>query len=484
MFQALSERFTGALTRLSGRGTISESNVREAMAEVRTALLEADVEQSVVTTFCDETLAEALGSQVTRSLKPSQEMVGIVHRRLVALMGPASPGLALVEPGPTVIMLCGLQGSGKTTTCGKLAAWFKRRGTGVLVCGADLQRPAAVEQLRLVVESVAAEAPGSARIAFHGEPELCAEFGKATGASVGVCRRALERARKDRFEVLILDTAGRLHIDDDLMRELKAIDTAVEPHHRLLVVDAMSGQDAVRSAGVFHERLAVDGLILSKFDSDARGGAALSARTVTGASVRFVGTGERFDALEEFHPERAAGRILGMGDVVSLVERAKEEVNEAEAEQLAAKMAAGKFGFDDLLGQIRTIRRMGPLKQVLGMLPGVGAALKGIDIDDAQFDRLQGMVHSMTPAERSDASLLDRNRMRRVARGSGVDPVEVGRLVKQFESMSRMGQQMAALGGMGQAQAAAALARGGPGMLTGKGSSRTPSIKDRFKKRR
>ncbi|MSR17883.1 MAG: signal recognition particle protein [Phycisphaerales bacterium] len=484
MFAALTDRFSEAFRRLSGRGTITETNVREVMEEVRTALLEADVHQEVVNTLCEEILQDALGTAVIRSLKPAAEMIGIVHKRLVEVMGAPSPGISLVEPGPTVVMMCGLQGSGKTTTCGKLAAYLRKRGQSVLVCAADLQRPAAVEQLRIVVESVAQDGTGSGRVAFHGEPDKCAEHGRATGAAVGVCQRALRRARDERFDVLIIDTAGRLHIDEPLMGELAAIDRAVEPHQILLVVDAMSGQDAVASASSFHARLAVDGVILTKFDSDTRGGAALSVRRITGAPIKFVGVGERSTALEEFHPERIAGRILGMGDVVSLAEKAHEAVDEAEAARMAEKMAQGKLSLDDLVSQMRMLRKLGPIKQLLGMLPGVGSALKGLEFDETQLDRLQGIVHSMTPSERTNVSSLDKSRIRRVAAGSGVPTADVTKLTRQFESMQKLGMQLGGMGALGRAGAMREMARSGPGGLSSKGSSRTESIKAKFKKRR
>ncbi|MCL4211728.1 MAG: signal recognition particle protein, partial [Phycisphaerales bacterium] len=406
MFATLSERLNGVFRNLSGRGRITEDNVAEAMRDVRTALLEADVHLDVVKTFCDQVLQDALGTQVTKSLKPGQEMVGIVHKRLVEMMGPVDSHVMIVDPGPTVIMMCGLQGSGKTTTCGKLAAYLRRNGRSVLVAAADLQRPAAVEQLRLVVEGVDREAKGQQRVGFYGEPDKCAEYGKAVGVAVGVCQRALKKAREERYDVLILDTAGRLHINDDLMKELEAVNRAINPHQIYLVVDAMVGQDAVNSAKVFHQRLAIDGVILTKFDSDTRGGAALSVKHVTGAPIKFIGVGEKFDALEEFHPERIASRMLGMGDVVSLVEKAQQEVSEEEAARMAEKMAAGKLTMDDFLKQLRSIRRMGPMKQLLGMLPGVSSMLKDVEIDEKQLNRLEGIVHSMTPAERDDVTLL------------------------------------------------------------------------------
>jgi len=488
MFESLTDRLGSALRNLSGRGRISESNVREVMGEVRTALLEADVQQTLVDEFCAEVVQEALGAEVTKSLQPAQQMVGIVHKRLVSLMGPAEAGIPLVEPGPTVILMCGLQGSGKTTTCGKLAAWLKRRGKNVMLAACDLQRPAAVEQLRVVAEGVQA-ASGGARCAYYGEPERCAEYGKAVGVAVQVAQRALKAARDGGFDVLIIDTAGRLHVNDELMRELESVDRAVGAHEKLLVIDAMTGQDALASAKSFHARLAVDGLILTKFDSDTRGGAALTARRVTGAPIKFIGTGEKLDALDEFNPERIAGRILGMGDVVSLVEKAQQEVSEEEAQRLSDRMAKGEFSLDDFLSQLKTIRRMGPLKQILGLLPGVGSALKGIDIDDTQLNRLEGMVNSMTRRERNDLAVLNPSRTRRIAKGSGSKPEDVSRLGKQFEGMQKMMKQMAGMGALGRMQAMKQMGSMQPGMggMPGfnplaRGSTKTVSPKDRFRK--
>ena len=488
MFESLTDRLGSALRNLSGRGRISESNVREVMGEVRTALLEADVQQTLVDEFCAEVVQDALGAEVTKSLQPAQQMVGIVHKRLVALMGPAEAGIPLVEPGPTVILMCGLQGSGKTTTCGKLAAWLKRRGKNVMLAACDLQRPAAVEQLRVVAEGVQA-ASGGARCAYYGEPERCAEYGKAVGVAVQVAQRALKAARDGGYDVLIIDTAGRLHVNDELMRELESVDRAVGAHEKLLVIDAMTGQDALASAKAFHARLAVDGLILTKFDSDTRGGAALTARKVTGAPIKFIGTGEKLDALDEFNPERIAGRILGMGDVVSLVEKAQQEVSEEEAQRLSDRMAKGEFSLDDFLSQLKTIRRMGPLKQILGLLPGVGSALKGIDIDDTQLNRLEGMVNSMTRRERNDLAVLNPSRTRRIAKGSGSKPEDVSRLSKQFEGMQKMMKQMAGMGALGRMQAMKQMGSMQPGMggMPGfnplaRGSTKTVSPKDRFRK--
>ncbi|MCE2884493.1 MAG: signal recognition particle protein [Planctomycetaceae bacterium] len=502
MFENLTERLSTAFRNLSGRGTISESNVQEALGEIQTALLEADVELGIAKQFCADVMEKARGREVTKSLKPGQELVGIVHDELVALMAPSGGDAAgeqasrifLVDPGPTVIMMCGLQGSGKTTTCGKLAAYFKKMGRSCLVAAADLQRPAAVEQLQQVIDGVAANAKGSSRIAFYGEPDKCAEYGKAVNAAVGVCRRAVDKGRAERFDVVILDTAGRLHVNDELMKELEGVRMAVNPHQIFLVVDAMTGQDAVRSAKAFHERLSVDGVILTKLDSDTRGGAALTVRKVTGAPIKFLGTGEKFDALDEFSPKRMAGRILGMGDVVALVEKAREEVSEEEAEKMAEKLAKGKLTMDDFLSQMKSLRRMGPMKQLLGLLPGVGSALKDINIDDKQFDRLEGMVHSMTAGERRDLKLFNKGRVRRIATGSGTTPNEVNRLVTQFETVQKMTASLASGGMADRIKAAKAMSQSGgmpglPGMpgfpgMSMKGSSATQSIKAKFKQRK
>ncbi|MEM1331086.1 MAG: signal recognition particle protein [Planctomycetota bacterium] len=476
MFDRLSEGFGNALKKLSGQGTISEANVREAMAEVETALLDADVSYEVVKSFCKSVLEDAQGTEVTKSLKPGQEMIGIVHRRLVELLGGdpnAEPGqqapppdILRVSPGPTVVMMCGLQGSGKTTTCGKLAGWLKKRGRSVMLVAADLQRPAAVDQLETIANQVRDELPGSAEVSFYAERDKTAAYGEAVGVAVEVCNRALSEARRQNIDTVILDTAGRLHVNDELMGELHAVARGTTPHQIFLVIDAMTGQDAVNSAKSFHERLEVDGVILSKFDSDTRGGAALSVREVTGAPIRFIGVGEHLDRLEGFHAERVAGRILGMGDVVSLVEKAQEQVSEEEAEKLQNKMAKGELGMDDFLKQLRMLRKMGPMKQLLGMLPGVGQMLKDVDIDDGQLDRVEAMIQSMTPDERRKPSVINISRRKRIGVGSGTSANEVGQLSKQFETVSKMTKAMSGMGGKGKADAVRQLSReGGMGAM-------------------
>lgn len=447
MLERLTEGFHNALRNLSGQGAISEKNVRDAMAQVRESLLEADVALEVVEQFTDEVVQDAIGKRVTESVKPGEEMIKIVHDRLIVLLGgtpgqASDPGIHAVSPGPTVIMMCGLQGSGKTTTCGKIAAWLRKKDLSSTLVAADLQRPAAVEQLQTVAQQAAA-LPGSAPVRFHGEADQVGAYGQRVGVAVDVCKRGVQQAKANGSDFVVLDTAGRLHVNDDLMGELKKVKAACQPHYIFLVVDSMTGQDAVRSAKAFHEQLAIDGVILTKFDSDTRGGAALSVRLVTGAPVRFVGTGEKLEAIEPFHPERFAGRILGMGDVVSLVEKAQQEVTEEEAEKLQNKMMRGELGMDDFLKQLKTIRRLGPMKQVLGMLPGVGSMLKDINIDDKELDRVEAQIQSMTPEERKKPRVIDNARKRRIAKGAGVDQATVGKLVKQFNTINQLTRGMA-----------------------------------------
>ena len=476
MFDRVSDSFNNAFRKLSGNSAITESNVRESMDEVRSALLEADVHYEVAEEFCKNIMTDAVGQQVTKSLKPGQEMIGIVHRRLVELFGgdpdaeqqPTPPGIMKLSPGPTVIMMCGLQGSGKTTTCGKLAGMLKKQGRSVMLCAADLQRPAAVEQLETVSHQADTELPGGSQVHFYGEPDKCAEYGKAVGVAVKICQNALKAAKAKGVDVLILDTAGRLHVNDELMGELKSVRSMLNPHHIFLVVDAMTGQDAVNSAKSFHEKLEVDGVILTKFDSDTRGGAALSVKEVTGAPIRYIGVGEKLDAIEVFHPERMAGRILGMGDVVSLVEKAQHEVSEDEAAALEAKMAKGELDMDDFLKQMKMMRRMGSMKSLLGMLPGVGSALKDIDIDEKQFDRTEAMILSMTAEEKKKPEIIRHSRKVRIATGSGTEQNEVGKLTKQFGMLSKMMKQMGAMGAGGKMAAAKAMA-GGMGGMPGMG---------------
>ena len=492
MFDHLTDKFSGALRTLSGRGKISDANIRDAMGEVRNALLEADVHYDVAKQFCDDVVEKAIGQEVLKSLRPSEQMIKIVHDELVELMGPVDSHLMEVKPGPTIVMMCGLQGSGKTTTCGKLAAYLKKKGKTVMLAAADLQRPAAVQQLNTLADQVQGDSPGTGQVLFYGEPDKCAEYGKAVGVAVKVCRNAFKSAQKNKVDFLILDTAGRLHINDDLMDELRQVNRGLNPHQIYLVIDAMTGQDAVNSAKAFNDELELDGVVLSKTDSDTRGGAALTVKAVTGKPIKFVGTGEKIESLEEFHPERMAGRILGMGDVVSLVEKAQEQVSQEEAEALQEKMAKGKLSMDDFLGQLKMIRKMGSMKALLGMLPGVGQQLKGMDLDDKQLDQTEAIIQSMTPHERKNVDKFDSSRRRRVSKGAGTEPEDVGQLVKSFDMVSGMTKQMAgmsgmqrmrALSGLGKQDLAAMGSRGGPNMKRKQRSKRI-NRKNRKKKSR
>ncbi len=481
MLDSLTDKFSNVFRNLSGRGKISESNVREAMQEVRTALLEADVNYDVVKKFCDDVVEQAIGTEVLTSLQPGQQMIKIVYDHLVDLMGPVDTHIMYVQPGPTVVMMCGLQGSGKTTTCGKLAAYLKKRGKNVMLAAADLQRPAAVEQLRTLADQVESDVSGPGAVRFYGEPEKCDEYGKAVGVAVKVCRNAHKAARQAGSDVLILDTAGRLHINDDLMDELRQVNRALTPHQIYLVIDAMTGQDAVNSAKAFNEQLELDGLILTKTDSDTRGGAALSAKSVTGKPIKFVGVGEKIDALEEFHPDRMANRILGMGDMVSLVEKAQEQVDEEQALKLQEKMEKGKLTMDDFLDQLRSIRKMGPLKSLLGMLPGVGAQMKNLNVDDSQLNQTEAIIKSMTAQERTDVDILSQSRRRRIAKGSGRKVEEVSQLVKGFEMVQHMTKQMS---GMSTFQRLRAMGSLGKQDLSTFGTSAGPQLKQRQRSKR
>ena len=491
MFSTLTDKFTDVFRKLSGQSTISESNVREAMAEVRTALLEADVHYEVVEAFCDHVLKRSLGADVLKSVEPGQMMIKLVYDELVRLMktnkqgevDDAPPGqIMYVTPGPTIIMMSGLQGSGKTTTCGKLAAYFKKRGKSVMLAAADLQRPAAVTQLQVLADQVGKPesqggAPGGGAVTFYGEPDKVAEYGKAVGAAVKVCRNAVDAARKAKIDVLILDTAGRLHINDALMDELRQVNAAVNPHQIYLVIDAMTGQDAVNSAKAFNQQLELDGVILTKFDSDTRGGAALSVKHITGKPIKFIGVGEKLDNLEEFHPERIASRILGMGDVVSLVEKAQEQVSEEEALALQEKMAQGKLTMDDFLNQLKSIRKMGSMKSLLGMLPGIGTQLKDMDLDERQIDRTEAIIKSMTLQERNDIDVLDNSRRRRIAKGSGTQQDDVSHLVKGFGMVSQMSKQMTNMSMLGRIKALAGLSPAEMAMMaSGKAKAQLPGM--------
>jgi signal recognition particle subunit SRP54 len=430
MFDALSERFGEVFRSLRGRGRISESNVAEAMREVRTALLEADVNVEVARKFCDECLQKALGQKVIDTLRPEQVMVKVVYDELVQLMGPVESRIPFVSQPPTVILMAGLQGSGKTTTCAKLARYCMLRGKKPLLVAADLKRPAAIDQLEVLGRQL--EVPVHAE-RDHQNP-------------VKVCRNALRESRRLDRDVVVLDTAGRLAIDDELMTEISLVAQSTQPHQIFLVLDAMTGQDAVNTARSFDQRLELDGVILTKFDSDTRGGAALSVKAVTGKPIKFIGVGEKLDAIEEFHPQRIASRILGMGDVVSLVEKAQQAFDAESAAPTQERMAKGVLGLDDFLGQLESFRKMGPMKQILKMIPGLGGALNDMEFSDDDLNRFRGIIHSMTPRERRDPEVIEASRRRRIARGAGVEPQDVSGLVKQFLQMRGLMKSMAGMG--------------------------------------
>jgi len=430
MFEALTDKFGGVFRQLSGRGRISEQNVKDAMHDVRQALLEADVHYKVVREFCEAIVQKAKGQEVIKSLHPGQLMVKIVHDELVDLMGPVDSRIYYVSPPPTIVMMAGLQGSGKTTTCGKLARLVKGHGKNPMVVACDLQRPAAVDQLRIVAEQAAVPC-----FEIDGEKN-----------PVRVARQSLQFAEEHGRDVVIIDTAGRLHIDEEMMKQAEDIAEAVHPHQIYLVCDAMTGQDAVNSAKEFNDRLELDGVILTKFDSDARGGAALSVKKVTGKPIKFIGVSEKLDGLEEFHADRMAGRILGMGDVVTLVEKAQQQFDAGKAAELQAKMAKGALTLDDFMGQMRQMRQMGPMKQILKMIPGLGSQLEAMPFDENEIDHMEAIVNSMTAAERATPEIIDTSRRRRIARGSGVEPADVSGLVKSFHQASGMMKQMAGMG--------------------------------------
>ncbi len=444
-FEGLSDKLSAAFKRLRSKGKLTEADVKEAMREVRLALLEADVNYKVAKDFTAAVTERAVGAQVMESLTPAQMVIKIVNEELTALMGGEAARLASASHPPCIVMMCGLQGAGKTTHAAKLGKWLKGQGHRPLLVACDIYRPAAIKQLQVV--------GGQAGVPV---------FEMGTADPVDIARKAVAHARDYGNDYVILDTAGRLHIDEQLMDELKKIKAAVSPQEILLVVDAMTGQDAVNVASAFNEALGIDGVMLTKLDGDTRGGAALSVRTVTGKPIKFAGVGEKLSDLEVFHPERMASRILGMGDVMSLIEKAQQQFDNKQAEELARKMQQEKFDMNDMLEQLRQIRKMGDLKGMLGMLPGVGKQLQDVDIDESQFGRVEAIILSMTPAERGKPELINPSRKRRIAAGSGVKVEEVGRLLKQYESMRKMMKQ---LKGMGKKGARGLFRMGGRGIM-------------------
>lgn len=424
-FEGLSDRLESAFKNLRSKGSLTEADVRSAMREVRMALLEADVNYKVAKDFTNTVTEKAIGEKVMESLTPSQMVIKIVKEELVSLMGGTQSRLAYASHPPTVILMCGLQGSGKTTHCAKLALKLKKENHRPLLVACDIYRPAAIKQLQVVGEQV-------------GVPVF--EMGQTD--PVKISREAIAYSKDHGNDYVILDTAGRLHVDEELMNELKAVKAEVKPHEILLVVDAMTGQDAVNVATSFDEALGIDGLILTKLDGDTRGGAALSARAVTGKPIKFVGTGEKLDNLDVFHPDRMASRILGMGDVLSLIEKAEMAIDEKKAEELEKKLLQNKFDLNDLLDQFDQIRKMGSLQDILALIPGIGNKAKDIEIDERRFDRMKAIIYSMTAKERANPDIINPSRKKRIAAGCGQSIEEVNRLLAQFRQMQKMFKQM------------------------------------------
>jgi signal recognition particle subunit SRP54 len=446
MLDSLSNRLQDVFRSLRGEARLTEQTVELALREIRMALLEADVNFKVVKAFIDRVRDRAVDQEVLRSLTPAQQVVRIVRDEMLGLFGDTAGGLPPATQRPRVILLLGLQGSGKTTTSGKLGRWLAKQGRHPLLVSTDVRRPAAIEQLSVVAKQAGVKA-------FDPSGDLD-PVRRASGA--------LTEARNSGFDVVIVDTAGRLHIDDELMEELQAIKTAVEPTDLLYVADAMTGQDAIKSAGEFNRRVGVTGVVLSKMDGDARGGAALSVVGVVGVPIAFVGSGERLQDLEPFHPDRVVSRVLGMGDVLSLIEKAEEAVSLEDAEKLEEKIRKDEFTLEDFRDQLRTIKKMGPLEQILGMLPGMGQikelAANREAVDDKQLGRVEAIINSMTPKERRNHQVINGSRRKRIARGSGTSVEEVNRLLKQFVQMKKMLKQLGGMAGLGKK-------RGGLGMM-------------------
>ncbi|MCY3771385.1 MAG: signal recognition particle protein [Gemmatimonadetes bacterium] len=427
MFEELSGRMEGIVRKLRGQGKLTEKNIDDSLRQVRRALLEADVNFKVARAFIDTVKEKALGQGVLRNLSPGQQMVGVVHQELVSLMGEEAVGIAFAETPPTIVMMAGLQGSGKTTATGKLAHHFIQAGRRPLLAAADVYRPAAIKQLQVLGEQL-------------GVPVVSLGDGRSPEA---ICRIAVDRARREDCDVVILDTAGRLHVDEEMMDELCGIRGTVHPHEILLVVDGMTGQDAVNVAEAFDRRLDIDGCILTKMDGDARGGAALSIRQITRKPIKFMGVGEKLDALEVFHPERMASRILGMGDVVSLVERAQAAIEVEEARKLEAKLRKQTFDLEDFRSQLQQLGKMGSIQELVEMMPGVNKkALKGMDMDEKALVRMDAILSSMTRQERARPVVINGSRRRRIARGSGTSVQEVNQLLKQYNMMQKMMKQL------------------------------------------
>ncbi|MCO6466536.1 MAG: signal recognition particle protein [Bradyrhizobiaceae bacterium] len=425
MFESLQEKLEETLKRFRGQNKLTEDNVAEALSDVRTALLDADVAFTVTKSFIETVKEKSLGIEVKGNLLPGQLMIKLIHDELVELMGSKKADLVLAPQPPTIVMVAGLQGSGKTTFCAKLAYQLKKKGKQPLLVACDIYRPAAIDQLRTLGQSMSLPV-----------------FSKEDAKPQEIAKDAMEYARKYGRDVVIVDTAGRLTIDEEMMAEVADLKAILKPHEILFVCDAMTGQDAVTTASAFNEKLDVTGVVLTKLDGDTRGGAALSIRHVLGKPIKYVGVGEKIDALEAFHPERIASRILGMGDVISLVERAQEQIDEKEAERLEEKIRKNQFTFEDFLGQMKMIKKMGSLRDLLGMIPGMDKQLRNVQIDDKAMGRVEAIILSMTTEERRNPRILNGSRRRRIALGSGTSTQDVNRLIKQFEDMQKMMRTM------------------------------------------
>ncbi|MBO7179752.1 MAG: signal recognition particle protein [Clostridia bacterium] len=424
-FEGLSDKLESAFKKLKSKGSLTESDVREAMREVRLALLEADVNYKVAKDFTNTVTERAIGAKVMESLTPAQMVIKIVNEELTALMGGTQSRIASAPHPPTVVMMCGLQGSGKTTHSAKIALRLKDQGHRPLLVACDIYRPAAIKQLQVVGEQI-------------GVPV----FEMGTENPVTIATEAIKLAKDQGYDYVFLDTAGRLHIDEELMQELKNVKSAVKPHEILLVIDSMLGQDAVTVASSFNEALGIDGLVLTKLDGDTRGGAALSARAVTGKPIKFVGVGEKLQDLDVFHPERMASRILGMGDMLSLIEKAEQTLNEKKAEQLEKKLRENKLDLNDMLMQFEEMKKMGPMKEILSMIPGVGKKLKDTDVDDKQVDYTMAIIRSMTMKERENPDIINPSRKRRIAAGCGLKVEDVNRLLNQYRQIQKVYKQL------------------------------------------
>jgi signal recognition particle subunit SRP54 len=464
MFESLSERFEGIFARLRSKGTLRESDVEEVLREIRLALLEADVNFVVVRSMLDRIRERAVGARVHEALNPAQQVIKLVNEALVEALGGESMRIAYASRPPTVVLMAGLQGSGKTTSAAKLARWFRQQGRNPLLVGADLQRPAAVEQLRTMGERVG--------VPVFSQP----------GDPVATARAGVDEARRLGRDVCIVDTAGRLAIDVEMMDQVRRISESTAPDYTFLVVDAMTGQDAVTVAESFDATLALDGVILTKLDGDARGGAALSVKEVVGKPIAFASTGEKVEDFDLFHPDRLASRILGMGDVLTLIEKAEQVYEKEEAEAAAAKLLEGKFTLDDFLDQLQQVRKMGPLQNLMGMMPGMPKEMRNAEIDEAQVNRVEAIIRSMTRDERNDPAIIDGSRRLRIANGSGTQTADVSQLIKQFREMQKLMKRMPGLSGTKAARGRKGKKgrKGGGGRVTPAGGQRPAAARQPF----